>query len=257
MKNYYFISDAHLGSRAFKHARTRERRLVNFLDAIKDKAEAVYMLGDMFDFWFEYDEVVPRGFTRFLGKVSELTDRGVEVHFFQGNHDMWCGDYLEKECGMIIHKEALTTEICGKEFYIAHGHRLDYRDHSFKARLMYDMFESRTLRRIARMIHPHWFMNFGLNWAKSSREKHIEQGGEPPYQGEDKEGLVLYAKEYLKTHPTINYFMFGHRHIELDMFLNRTCRMMILGEWFSLFTYAVFDGENIFMDNYIEGETEL
>ena len=109
MKNIYFISDAHLGSRAIPHARMQERRLVNFLDSIKDKAAAVYMLGDMFDFWYEFKTVVPKGYTRFLGKISELTDRGVEVHFFIGNHDIWCGDYLEKECGMIIHR-AMTTK---------------------------------------------------------------------------------------------------------------------------------------------------
>ena len=256
MKNIYFISDAHLGSRAIEHRRTHERRLVNFLDAIKDKAEAVYMLGDMFDFWFEYADVVPRGYTRFLGKVSELTDRGVEVHFFQGNHDQWCGDYLVKECGVILHSEPMTCEMHGKEFFLAHGHGLDYRDHDWKTRLMFACFKSKTLKRIARMIHPHWFMNFGLNWAKHSRMKRAD-GKEPPYMGEDKEGLVLFAKDYLKTHPTINYFIFGHRHIELDLVLNRQSRVMILGEWISEFTFAVFDGENIGMDKYREGETEL
>ena len=121
MKNVYFLSDAHLGSRAIEHGRTQERRLVNFLDSIKHKASAVYLLGDMFDFWYEFRLVVPKGYTRFLGKLSELTDMGVEVHFFTGNHDIWCGDYLSKECGVIIHREALTTEIYGKEFYLAHG----------------------------------------------------------------------------------------------------------------------------------------
>ena len=121
MKNVYFLSDAHLGSRAIEHGRTQERRLVNFLDSIKHKASAVYLLGDMFDFWYEFRLVVPKGYTRFLGKISELTDMGVEVHFFIGNHDIWCGDYLTKECGVIMHREPLTTEIYGKEFYLAHG----------------------------------------------------------------------------------------------------------------------------------------
>ena len=121
MKNVYFLSDAHLGSRAIEHGRTQERRLVNFLDSIKHKAAAVYLLGDMFDFWYEFRLVVPKGYTRFLGKISELTDMGVEVHFFTGNHDIWCGDYLTKECGVIMHREPLTTEIYGKEFYLAHG----------------------------------------------------------------------------------------------------------------------------------------
>ncbi len=256
MKNIYFISDAHLGSRAIEHRRTHERRLVNFLDAIKDKAEAVYMLGDMFDFWFEYSEVVPKGYTRFLGKVSELTDRGVEVHFFQGNHDQWCGDYLAKECGMILHREPVVCEIYGKEFFLAHGDGLAACDHDWKTRLMFSCFKSKTLRRLARMVHPYWFMNFGLNWAKHSRMKRVD-GKEPRYMGEDKEGLVLFAKDYLKTHPSINYFIFGHRHIELDLVLNKQSRVMILGEWISEFTFAVFDGENMFMDNYIEGETVL
>ena len=114
MKNVYFLSDAHLGSRAIEHGRTQERRLVNFLDSIKHKASAVYLLGDMFDFWYEFKTVVPKGYTRFLGKAVELTDIGVEVHFFTGNHDIWCGDYLTRECGVIMHREPLTTEIYGK-----------------------------------------------------------------------------------------------------------------------------------------------
>ena len=256
MKNISFISDAHLGSLAIKHRRTQERRLVNFLDAIKDKAEAIYMLGDMFDFWFEYADVVPKGYTRFLGKISELTDRGVEVHFFQGNHDQWCGDYLKNECGVILHKEPYTCEICGKEFLIAHGDGLDYQDHNWKTEFLFACFKSRTLKRLAQMIHPHLFIPFGLKWAKHSRMKR-EDGGEPPYKGENEEGLVLFAKDYLKTHPSINYFMFGHRHIELDLILNKDSRVMLMGEWISLFTYAVFDGEHMFMENYIEGETKL
>ncbi|NLV53730.1 MAG: UDP-2,3-diacylglucosamine diphosphatase [Bacteroidales bacterium] len=286
MKNIYFISDAHLGSRFIEHSRTHERRLVNFLDKIKDKAEAVYLLGDMFDFWFEYKDVVPKGFTRFLGKISELTDMGVEVHYFTGNHDMWMGDYLEKECGVILHRQPCTTELYGKVFYLAHGDGLDYRDRNWKTRFMYRCFHSKILQKMVKWIHPHWFMNFGLNWAKHSRMKrvHLPQSdadglvrdkggfyndtklvgyesatgnGEEPYQGEDKEGLVLYAKDYLKNHPEVNYFIFGHRHIELDLVLNRDTRIVLLGEWISLFTYAVWDGEYLFVDDFIEGETEL
>lgn len=254
MKNYYFLADAHLGSRALEHERTRERRLVRFLDEIKDKAEAVYLLGDMLDFWFEYKEVVPKGFTRFLGKISELTDRGVEVHYFQGNHDMWCGDYLEKECGVILHKRELTTDICGQVFFLAHGHGLDYRDRSPRIRFMHKCFRSKTLIRLARMLHPHWFINIGLNWSSHNR---LSREQEPPFQGADKEGLVLFAKGYLKSHPNVNHFVFGHRHIELDTAISPTCRLTILGQWYSLFTYAVFDGEHFYMENYVEGETQL
>ena len=182
MKNVYFLSDAHLGSLAIEHGRTQERRLVNFLDSIKHKASAVYLLGDMFDFWYEFRTVVPKGYTRFLGKLSELTDLGVEVHFFTGNHDLWCGDYLTKECGVMIHREPLTTEIFGKEFYLAHGDGLGDPDKKFK--MLRAMFRSRTLQTLFSALHPRWSMELGLNWAKHSRLKRID-GKEPAYMGEN------------------------------------------------------------------------
>ena len=132
MKSVYFLSDAHLGCRSIPHDRTRERRLVRFLDGIKDKASAVYLLGDIFDFWYEYKTVVPRGYTRFLGKLSELADRGVEVHFFTGNHDIWCGDYLVKECGVTLHTEPMTVEMGDKVFMLAHGDGLGDPDRKFR-----------------------------------------------------------------------------------------------------------------------------
>ena len=254
MKNIYFISDAHLGSRAIPHARTRERRLVNFLDSIKEKAAAVYMLGDMFDFWYEFSTVVPKGYTRFLGKISELTDRGVEVHFFIGNHDIWCGDYLEKECGMILHRTPLTCEIYGKEFFLAHGDGLG--DDDKKGMLLRMIFHSRTLQRLFSTLHPRWSVDFGLRWAKHSFMKR-KDGNELEYMGEDREPLILFSKDYLSTHPDINFFIYGHRHILFDMMLSKTARMMILGDWITEFSYAVFDGENMFLEQYVEGETRL
>lgn len=252
MKNIYFLSDAHLGSRAIEHARTQERRLVNFLDKIKDRAAAVYFLGDMFDFWYEFKLVVPKGFTRFLGKLSELTDRGVEVHYFVGNHDLWCGDYLEQECGVILHRIPLTCEIYGKEFYLAHGDGLGDPDKQFK--ILRAAFHSKTLQKLFSSLHPRWSVDWGLTWAKHSRLKR-EDGKEPDYMGEDKEYLVLYTKKYLKSHPNINYFIYGHRHIELDLMLDRSSRILILGDWIRHFTYAVFDGENMFLENFVEGES--
>ncbi|NDV57254.1 UDP-2,3-diacylglucosamine diphosphatase [Bacteroides sp. 519] len=254
MKNVYFLSDAHLGSRAITSGRTQERRLVNFLDSIKHKASAIYLLGDMFDYWYEFKTVVPRGYTRFLGKISELTDMGVEVHFFIGNHDIWCYDYFQQECGMILHKEPLTTEIYGKEFYLAHGDGLGDPSKTFK--FLRSAFHSSTLQTIFSAIHPRWSMEWGLSWAKHSRLKR-EDGKEPEYMGEDKEFLVLYSKEYLKDHPNINYFIYGHRHIMLNLMLSRDTRMLILGDWISYFSYAVFDGENLFLEEYVEGETKF
>ena len=253
MKHVYFLSDAHLGSLALDHRRTQERRLVRFLDSIKEKAAAVYLLGDMFDFWDEYKYVVPKGYTRFLGKLSELTDRGVEVHFFTGNHDLWTYGYLEQECGVIVHRKPETTEIYGKVFFLAHGDGLGDPDNRFK--LLRRLFHNRTCQRLLNAIHPRWGMALGLNWAKHSRLKR-PNGKEPPYMGEDREFLVLFTKEYMKTHRNIDYFIYGHRHIELDITLERKARVMILGDWIWQFTYVVFDGEHIFMEQYEEGVTQ-
>ena len=252
-KNVYFLSDAHLGSLAIEHRRTQERRIVRFLDSIKHKAAAIYLLGDMFDFWNEYRYVVPKGFTRFLGKISELTDMGVEVHFFTGNHDIWTYGYLEEECGVTVHYKPLTTEIYGKVFYLAHGDGLGDPDNKFK--LLRRIFHNRTCQRLLNAVHPRWGMWLGLTWAKHSRLKHAD-GKEPAFMGEDKEHLVLWTKEYMKQHSDIDYFIYGHRHIELDLVLSRKSRMMIIGDWIWQFTYVVFDGEHIFLEEYVEGESQ-
>lgn len=253
-KAVYFLSDAHLGSLAVENSREQELRLVRFLDEIKEKASAIYMLGDMFDFWHEYKYVVPKGYTRFLGKLSELTDSGIEVHFFTGNHDIWEYGYLEKECGIIVHHHPETINIGGKTFFLAHGDGLGDPDKKFK--FIKGIFTSKTCQWLFRNVLPTaWGMSFGLNWAKSSRMKR-EDGKEPPYMGEDKEFLVLFAKDYLKTHGNIDYFIFGHRHIELDLMLSHSTRLMILGDWIWQFTYAVFDGTNMLMENYEDEDNE-
>lgn len=250
----YFLSDAHLGSLAIPHGRTQERRLVNFLDSIKHKAAAVYLLGDIFDFWYEYRNVVPKGYTRLLGKISELTDLGVEVHFFTGNHDLWVHDYFEKECGMTVHRDmCLTTEIYGHLFHLAHGDGLGTGDRKYK--WLRAVFHNTLCQRLFSALHPRWGIAFGLKWAEHSRRKHERMGGEPPYAGEEREELVQYARHYLASHADTNFFIFGHRHIELDLPLPHDARLMILGDWIDKFTYAVFDGENLFLENYIEGET--
>lgn len=252
MKNVYFLSDAHLGSLAISHGRTQERRLVRFLDSIKEKAAAVYLLGDMFDFWYEYRYTVPKGYTRFLGKLSELCDMGVEVHFFTGNHDIWAYEYLEKECGVTLHKQPLTTDIYGKLFFLAHGDGMGDPDRKFK--MLRWIFHNRACQYLMSALHPRWGIALGLKWAKQSYIKHKETD-EATYMGENKEHLVLYTKEYMKSHPDIDFFIYGHRHIELDLMLSKKVRMMILGDWISQFTYAVFDGEHMFLEEYVEGES--
>lgn len=253
MKNVYFLSDAHLGSLAVSHRRMQERRLVNFLDSIKNKAAAVYLLGDMFDFWHEYRTVVPKGYTRFLGKISELTDRGVEVHYFVGNHDLWMGNYLERECGVTLHRDSSVMEIYGKVFYLAHGDGLGSTDRKF--RFLRAMFHNRVCQRLFAAVHPRWGIAFGREWARRSRLKRVD-GKEPPYMGEEREELVRFSKAYLATHPEVNFFVFGHRHIELDLLLAKQTRLLLLGDWISQFTYAVFDGEHMFMEDFVEGESQ-
>lgn len=251
MKHTYFISDAHLGSWALTHKRQQERRLVRFLDEIKDKADAVYMLGDMFDFWYEYKYVVPKGYTRFLGKVSELTDSGVEVHYFTGNHDIWSYGYLERECGVKIHREPCTVEIDGRVLYLAHGDGLGDPDFSF--RFLRAIFHSKVCQFLFSLLPTRWSMRMGLAWAKHSMKEH-RLDGVTPYAGEENEHLVKYARQYLADHPEVSCFIFGHRHIELDLAVSDDARLLILGDWIDKFTYAVSDSSGIRLLNYVEGE---
>jgi UDP-2,3-diacylglucosamine hydrolase len=254
MKNkVYFISDAHLGSWAIEHSRTHERRLVSFLDKIKGDAAAIYMLGDMFDFWYEYRYAVPKGFTRFLGKISELTDSGVEVHFFPGNHVLWCKDYFEKECGMIVHREALLTEINGREFFLAHGD--EFTDESHFA-VLRSIFHSPFLQKMfSCFVHPRWALSFGHAWARHSMLKH-KMNGDIPFRGEENESCMRFARKYLKKHDSVDCFIFGHRHCDADVQLTETSRCIILGDWITEFTYVVFDGKEIAVKKYVEGEKE-
>ena len=250
MKKIYFLSDAHLGSWAIEHSRTHERRLVSFLDKIKDEAAAVYMLGDMFDFWYEYRYAVPKGYTRFLGKVAELTDRGVEVHFFTGNHDMWCLDYFEKECGMIIHREPCLVELHSKEFYLAHGDEFST-ERGF--RILRSIFHNRFLQWMFSMVHPRWSLWMGHSWARHSMLQHKVKG-DTPFKGAENEDCVKFAKNYLKAHPSVACFIFGHRHIDEDFPLGDSSRCIFLGDWIGTFAYVVFDGKTISHERYVEGD---
>ena len=250
MKKTYFISDAHLGSLATQDPKEQEKQLCRFLDEIKPQAESLYMLGDIFDFWFEYRNAVPKGFTRLLGKLSELTDNGIAVHFFTGNHDIWCKDYLTKECGVIMHYEPEVVGIEGKTFFLAHGDGLGDRSKSFK--FLRVIFHNPFCQWMFRWLHPDLGLPFGLNWAKNSRIKHMQGGTEtdPPYMGENHEPLVLFAKQYIKEKPETDYLIFGHRHIELDLMLTRQNRLLILGDWITQFTYAEFSNGELTLKNF-------
>ena len=244
----YFVSDMHFGSDVFGSSSEREKHFVRWLDSIKAEAKTLYLLGDIFDFWFEYKKSVPRGFTRFLGKIAEMSDTGTEIHYFTGNHDIWVDDYLPCETGIILHKKPLVTEISGKTFYLAHGDGLGDKSHSFK--LIRWVFHNRVCQRLFRLIHPDIGIGLAHIWAKSSRSKELTHPA--PYFGENKEHLVLYAKAYIQAHPDTDYLIFGHRHILLDLMLNEKSRMMIIGDWLQYFSYAVFDGENLRLEQICE-----
>jgi UDP-2,3-diacylglucosamine hydrolase len=266
-KKVYFLSDVHLGSACHrKNADKRllttlpsvkadsryfpkhetEKKLCRWLDTVKKDAQAVYLLGDIFDYWFEYRNVVPRGFVRFLGKIAEMTDTGIEVHFFIGNHDIWVSDYLQKECGMIVHTRPLVKDICGKKFFLTHGDGLG--DDSTAFKLLRVLFHSKFCRKLYAAIHPRWTTSFAQWWSDRNREN----DGMPDYFGEDKEHLVLFAKKHLKVAPNINYFIFGHRHIMLDLTLSAQSRIIILGDWIKRFSYGVFDGEKFSLEVFEE-----
>ncbi len=242
----YFASDMHFGSDVFEEPLVVEKRFVRWLDTIKDDAKALYLLGDVFDFWYEYKYVVPRGFTRLLGKLAEMNDSGIEIHFFTGNHDIWVYDYLPQEIGAIIHKGPFITEISGKKFFLAHGDGLG--DHSRSFKLIRWIFHNRICQILFSTIHPRWSIGFAHTWSKHSRKTGLAHPAD--YLGEDKEHLVLFAKQYLQEHPEINYFVFGHRHIVLDLMLARASRIMVIGDWLQYFSYAVFDGEELSLEQF-------
>lgn len=240
MSAVYFISDAHLGSRALDNNRERETRLVRFLDRIKSDASAIYLLGDMFDFWYEWKSVVPKGYTRFLGKLSELTDSGIEVHYFAGNHDIWSYGYLAEECGVTMHYGPCQTVIGGKKVYLAHGDGLG--DPSLSFRFLRGIFHSRVCQFLFSSLPDRLSLWLGYGWAAGSMRDHRMREVHP-YFGADKEYLVCWSRRVLESDPDIDFFIYGHRHIVLDETLAKS-RVLILGDWITHFTYAVLrDGK--------------
>lgn len=246
MKRIYFVSDAHLGSQLVTDPKAHEQKLVRWLDLIKEDASELYLLGDIFDFWFEYKTVVPKGFTRFLGKLGELSDKGIAIHYFTGNHDMWTFGYLEKEIGLTVHYQPQIVEWCGKKLFLAHGDRLG--DHSLSVKFIQAIFHNKFCQRLFACIPPGIGLSFGLGWSKSNRTKpkRKEYGG---YLGEDRECLVKFAKAYSENEK-IDFFIFGHRHILLDLMLKNESRICILGDWYTQFTYGVFEDGNFYLDHF-------
>jgi len=219
--------------------------VVGWLNDIKEEAKELWLLGDVFDYWFEYKKVVPRGFSRFIGKLAELSDSGVEIHMFSGNHDVWLFDYFSEEIGVEIHHKPTIIEKEGKTFYMAHGDGLTKNDKVYL--ILKSIFRSRFLQWCYARIHPNASASFAQWWSKKSRySKEMVH----PYKGDDKEEQVLFAIEEKKQYPEIDYFLFGHRHIPYDVKIADNCRVICLGDWIYSFSYGVFDGEDFKLEKY-------
>ncbi len=247
-KKIYFVSDAHLGARFHQDQRAVEKHLVCWLDMVKADAAAVWFLGDIFDYWYEYKYVVPKGHTRFLGKVAELADSGIDIHFFIGNHDIWMFNYLPEEIGATIHREPLTIDLLGKRFFLGHGDEVDNRSLSF--RFIRALFRNRFCQWLYAGIHPRWTFGFALGWSHSSRKNGLEKQTTSAYKGEDYTYLLQFAEHYLQTHPDINFFIFGHCHVMLDQALTPSCRLLLTGDWMTIFSYVAWDGESLALKQF-------
>ena len=242
----YFASDLHLIA-GDKESRCREKRFVQWLDTIKHDAEAIYLLGDMFDFWFEYKNVVTKGFPRFIGKLCELTDSGIPVHFFTGNHDIWVRDYLASETGIIVHTEPMETEINGFRFLIGHGHGLC---DTPAYRLLLAILRNKTLHTLYAAIHPRWGVAF---WQRISGRGYEKRQAATPCISPEKEPLVRFARQML-TLRHYDFFVFGHRHLSMQMQLATNSFYINTGEWITHCTYAVFDGRNMILCDILESD---
>ncbi|MEO6228853.1 MAG: UDP-2,3-diacylglucosamine diphosphatase [Ferruginibacter sp.] len=246
-KKIYFLSDFHLGAPNQIASLEREKRLVRFLDSIKTVAEEIFIVGDMFDFWFEYSTVVPRGYTRIFGKMAELSDAGIRIHFFVGNHDMWMRNYFQKEFNIPVYLEPKTFEFNGKTFYIGHGDGLGPGDKGYK--FLKHIFRNPICQWLFGIVPPAIGMGIANYFSQKSRAKAANTAEK--FQGEEKEWLIVYSKEVLaKQH--YNFLIFGHRHLPIDFALSDTSRYINLGEWMNYNSYAVFDGENVEI-KYFEG----
>jgi UDP-2,3-diacylglucosamine hydrolase len=236
----YFVSDAHLGFPDHATSLVREKKLIAFLKEASADAKEIFLVGDIFDYWYEFKSVVPRGFTRLLGTISEITDSGIKVHFFAGNHDMWSFGYLEKECGVMFHKDEYIAEYNGKRFIVAHGDGMGPHDKGYK--FLKKIFTSKVLRWMFSRLHPNFNLWYGQSWSYRRRKR--EKPEEYTFLGEEKEHLLQYSLHLLeKEH--YDYMIYGHRHVPYHKRHNDKTDIVLLGDWLHHYTYAVYDGTGI------------
>ena len=250
--NTYFISDIHLGAPSTKESQARERRLVRFLNSVESECKTLYIVGDLFDYWFEYKHVVPKGHTRLLGTLAQMVDRGMNLHVFTGNHDLWMRDYLSDELGATVHLEPLKVNLDGKRFYIAHGDGLGPGD--FRYKFIKRIFTNPYCVWLYKRLHP----NFGVGFAaRMSRLSRTSQSNEDYDFLGDSERQLLHSKALLKDE-WFDYFIYGHRHHLKDIVIKTTengptkknCRYVVLGDWITLDSYACWDTTALTTSNY-------
>jgi len=242
----YFASDFHLGSGSYATHREKEQKIVSWLDMIKADAAELYLVGDIFDFWFEYKTVVPRGYIRFLGKLAELVDLGIKLTLFKGNHDMWMFGYFEKELGATIISNELVIERNGKKFYLHHGDGLGPGDAKYK--FLKKIFRSPLCQWLFERVHPNFGVGIANRWSQHSRDT---GDNDKQRRIDEQEWLIVYSKEVLQTE-FYDYLIFGHRHLAMDVKLSEKSRYINLGEWVKACTYAVFDGNDVTLHTYTQ-----
>jgi UDP-2,3-diacylglucosamine hydrolase len=244
-KKVYFLSDFHLGTPTAEASLERERLIVRFLDEIQHETAVLFIVGDAFDFWYEYRRVVPRGYVRLLGKLAAFTDAGIPVHFFVGNHDMWMRDYLQKELNIPVYYEAVEFTFNNKLFHVAHGDGLGPGDYQYK--FLKKIFRNPVCQWLFGIVPSRIGIGAADYFSRRSRAAtgHIEE----VFHGEENEWLMIYSKEVLKQ-KKVDYFVFGHRHLPIDYRLPNNSRYINLGDWLNYFTYAVFDGTDIALKSY-------
>ena len=248
----YFLSDFHLGAPDQVASLVREKLIVQFLDEIKTDASEIFIVGDMFDFWYEYRQVVPKGYTRLLGKLAELSDSGIVLHFFVGNHDMWMRDYFQKEFTMPVYYEPKEFDRNGMKLFIGHGDGLGPGDHGYKR--LKKVFRNPICKWLFGIFPPAFGM--GLANYLSRRSRAQTGSSERIFLGEEKEWLIIFSKEKLAT-KHFDFFIFGHRHFPIDYKLSTTSRYINLGDWINYFTFAVLDGTNLQLKSYTGNDDKI
>lgn len=248
-KRIYFASDFHLGIPDYVQSRKREDIIVSWLQQIKQDAQALYLLGDVFDFWFEYKHVAPKGYLRLLGALAQFTDNDIPVHLFTGNHDMWMFGYLEKELGLIIHHQPQVKTWQNKTFYIAHGDGLGPGDYGYK--FIKHIFRNPFFQWCYARLHPNLAFAVAQMLSKKSRQANYETNA--GYLGDDNEWLVQYCHQLLES-GKYDYMIFGHRHLPLNKEITPESMYINLGDWIRYQTYACFDGEKLELLTYAAGQ---